>query len=346
MYTVHDILEQFRNLSKDQLQKGKLFEKMIAQFLLTDPQYANRLDKVWMWNEWPERWQEDNTGIDLVAQEKDTGDYWAIQCKFYKPGTTLKKEHISSFLADSTRVFDVDGQERTFAYRLIVSTSDNWGRNAENVIQDQSVPVGTLYLKDLADSAVDWSAFSIDTPQCMVLRQKKTLRDHQNEAIDAVLVGFETYDRGKLIMACGTGKTFTALRLAENEQLVPPTGRILFLAPSIHLVSQTLREWTAEASKPFHAFVVCSDTKVGKEEEDIRTHDLAYPATTDPEKLARALTRVSADRRTVVFSTYQSIQTVIDAQRIGELDAFDLVICDEAHRNAAHLQRRDQDEGR
>jgi predicted helicase len=330
MHTIHTILEQFRNLSKDQLQKGKLFEKMMAQFLRTDPQYANRLDAVWMWNEWPGRWKEDNTGIDLVALEKNTGHYWAIQCKFYDPGTPLKKEHVSSFLADSSKVFQVDGQEHAFAYRLIVSTSDKLGRNAEDVIQDQSVPVGTLYLNELADSPVDWSAFSIDTPQRMVLRQKKTLRDHQNEAIGAVVQGFEAHDRGKLIMACGTGKTFTALRLAEKQ--VPPTGRILFLAPSIYLVSQTLREWTAESFNPFHAFVVCSDTKVGKEEEDIRTHDLAYPATTDAKKLAQALKQVSADRRSVVFSTYQSIQTVIDAQRIGALDAFDLVICDEAHR--------------
>ncbi len=330
MHTIHTILDQFRSLSQDQLQKGKLFEKMMAQFLRTDPQYANRLDTVWMWNEWPGRWKEDNTGIDLVALEKDTGNYWAIQCKFYDPGTPLKKEHVSSFLADSGKVFQVDGVERTFSYRLIVSTTEKWGRNAEDVTLDQSVPVGTLYLNELADSPVDWSAFSIDQPQRMVLRPKKTLREHQNEAIHAVMEGFETVDRGKLIMACGTGKTFTALRLAEKQ--VPPTGRILFLAPSIYLVSQTLREWTAEAFNPFHAFVVCSDTKVGKEEEDIRTHDLAYPATTDADKLAKALKQASADRRSVVFSTYQSIDTVIDAQRIGALDAFDLVICDEAHR--------------
>jgi predicted helicase len=328
--TIHDILQEFRSLSHDELQKGKLFERMMAQFLRTDPQYSNRLETVWMWSEWPGRWKEDNTGIDLVALERDTGTYWAIQCKFYDPGTPLKKEHVSSFLADSGKVFQVDGVERTFSYRLVVSTTEKWGRNAEDVTLDQSVPVGTLYLNELADSPVDWSAFSIDKPQRMVLRPKKTLRDHQNEAITAVVEGFETHERGKLIMACGTGKTFTALRLAEKQ--VPPTGRILFLAPSIYLVSQTLREWTAEAFQPFHAFVVCSDSKVGKEDEDIRTHDLAYPATTDAAKLAQALKQASADRRSVVFSTYQSIQAVIDAQRIGALDTFDLVICDEAHR--------------
>ncbi len=328
--TIHTILDQYRRLSRDQLEQGKLFEKMIAQFLRTDPQYANELEAVWLWNEWPARWKEDNTGIDLVAQEKETGNYWAIQCKFYDPGAPLKKEHVSSFLADSSKTFEVDGKTCTFTYRLIVSTTEKWGRNAEDVILDQSVPVGTLYLNDLADSPIDWGLFSIDQPQHMVLRPKKTLRDHQNEAIKAVMDGFATHDRGKLIMACGTGKTFTALRLAEKQ--VPPTGRILFLAPSIYLVGQTLREWTAQAFNPFHAFVVCSDTKVGKEDEDIRTHDLAYPATTDAAKLAQALRAVSQDRRSVVFSTYQSIQTVIDAQRIGQLPEFDLVICDEAHR--------------
>jgi len=332
MTSLHTILDHYRQLSRDELEKGKLFEKMIAQFLKTDPQYANQIQEVWLYGDWPDRpanWKQDNTGIDLVARTSD-GDYWAIQCKFYDPGATLKKEHISSFLADSSKQFPINGQERTFAYRLIVSTTEKWGPNAEEVIRDQRVPVGTLYLDELADSPIDWSQFRIEIPQQMVLRPKKVLREHQKEAIKAVIQGFETHDRGKLIMACGTGKTFTALRLAEET--VPSTGRILFLAPSIYLVAQTLREWTAEASDPFHAFVVCSDTKVGREEEDLRTKDLAYPATTDPEKLAQAMQRASGDRRRVVFSTYQSIQTVIDAQRIGALDDFDLVICDEAHR--------------
>lgn len=329
--SIHDIINQYRSLSKDELQKGKLFERMMVQFLRTDPQYANQLDAVWMWNEWPDRWKEDNTGIDLVAQEKDTGNYWAIQCKFYDTTSPLKKEHISSFLADSGKEFHTaDGSLRTFSYRLIVSTTEKWGRNAEDVIQDQAISVGTLYLNELQESPVDWDQFSIEKPHQMVLRKKKELREHQREAIEAAQLGFEAHDRGKLIMACGTGKTFTALRLAEKQ--TPSNGRILFLAPSIYLVSQTLREWTAQSFNPFHAFVVCSDSKVGKEEEDIHTHDLAYPATTDAKKLAKALQAVTDDRRSVVFSTYQSIQVVIDAQAIGALDSFDLVICDEAHR--------------
>ncbi len=212
---------------------------------------------------------------------------------------------------------------------MIVSTTDKWSKHAEDALVDQSIPVTRLWFKDLADSPIDWHQFSLVNVKDIRLKPKKDLREHQAEAIGSVIEGFKEIDRGKLIMACGTGKTFTALRLAE--QTTPANGRILFLAPSISLVSQSLREWTAEALTPIHAFVVCSDTKVGKDEEDIRTHDLAYPATTDAKKLASAASEVSHDRRTVVFSTYQSIQVVADAQRL-DLGEFDLIICDEAHR--------------
>ncbi|MCE5361137.1 MAG: DEAD/DEAH box helicase, partial [Acidithiobacillus sp.] len=328
-------------LSRDELEKGKKFERMIAQYLLTDPEYANRLASVWLWEDWPDRWQANNTGIDLVAQERDTGNYWAIQCKFYDPSTTIKKEHVDSFIADANKVFDVDGQERRFSYCLIVSTSDKWGKNAEAVTERQSIPVYKLYINELADSPVNWDTFRIDQPQVMTLRPKKVLREHQEEAIKAVQEGFQTVDRGKLIMACGTGKTFTSLRLVEK--ITPEDGIVLFLAPSIYLVSQTLREWSAEALSPFHAFVVCSDSKVGREEEDIRIEDLAYPATTDPKKLIEAINGVCHDRRTVIFSTYQSIQAVIDAQKLGALPAFDLVICDEAHRTTGLTLPTDKD---
>ena len=84
---------------------------------------------------------------------------------------------------------------------------------------------------------------------------------------------------------------------------------------------------------PVHAFAVCSDTKVGKNEEDISAHDLAYLATTDAKKLVAAANALTRDRRTLVFSTYQSIQVLADAQQQG-FGAFDLIVSDEAHRTA------------
>ena len=130
-------------------------------------------------------------------------------------------------------------------------------------------------------------------------------------------------------MACGTGKTFTSLRLAERH--TKSRGNILFLVPSISLLSQTLREWTAEAEKPLAAYAVCSDSKVGKSEDMSRT-DLAIPASTDAGSLSKAMALQSdSSGMTVVFATYQSIKVLSEAQKKGVPD-FDLIICDEAHR--------------
>lgn len=329
--TIHDILDELRENVRDNRTIGDRFERLIANYLVTDPQYADRLEDVWLWSEWPDRSGKD-TGIDLVAKERATGEYWAIQCKFYLPETRLAKQDLDSFFTASGKRFATNEGECTFSNRMIVSTTDRWSSEAEKALENQQIPVERLRVQDLDESPIDWSQFSLKNPADIKLKAKKTLRDHQQEAMDATRLGFKEQDRGKLIMACGTGKTFTSLRLAEA--LVPKGGRILFLAPSISLVAQTLREWTAEATTPFHAFAICSDSKVGREQEDLKTHDLAYPATTNATKLAQYADTFAAndpDRRTVVFSTYQSIQVVSDAQAQG-LGEFDLIVCDEAHR--------------
>lgn len=326
--TFQELLNELAEAARTNRDKGTQFERLIANYLMTDPQYADRLSDVWLWSEWPDRWGSD-TGIDLVARERGTGDYWAIQCKFYDPANYIQLDGIANFLAASGKKFSTVDGDGSFSHRIIVSTTDKWGKHAEDALSDQTIPVSRLWFKDLADSPIDWSQFSLKNIKDIKLKKKKEPRPHQQEAIAAVQAGFAEADRGKLIMACGTGKTFTALRLMESH--VPAGGRVLFLAPSISLVAQSLREWTAESLTPFHAFVVCSDSKVGRDEEDISTHDLAYPATTDSRKLVRAAELLTKDRRTVVFSTYQSIQVVADAQKAGFGD-FDLIICDEAHR--------------
>lgn len=326
--TIAELLAEFRDAASTNRDMGNQFERLIANYLMTDPQYSDRLSNVWLWSEWPDRSGAD-VGIDIVARERGTGEYWAIQCKFYDPAYSVQKADIDSFFTASGKKFPTTEGEKSFSNRMIVCTTDKWSKHAEDALADQTIPVTRLWFKDLAESPIDWSQFSLSRLQDIRLKKKKDLREHQNEAIERVVEGFHEYDRGKLIMACGTGKTFTALRLAEKT--TPDNGKILFLAPSISLVAQTLREWTAEALTPIHAFVVCSDSKVGKDEEDIRTHDLAYPATTDAKKLAISAAALGKDRRTVVFSTYQSIQVVADAQKLG-LGEFDLIICDEAHR--------------
>ena len=210
-----DILRQLRDLSSDQRGKGRLFERLIASYLTRDPQYSDLLGDVWLWDEWSDRWGPD-MGIDIVAREKATGDYWAVQCKFFDPDHTIRKPDIDSFLSASGKKFDTNDGSRQFARRIVVSSTDKWNRNAEKAIEGQAIPVSRISLSNLAESPIDWSEFNLKRPHLIKYRPKKTPLPHQDEAIAAVIDGFKTSDRGKLIMACGTGKTFAALRLAES----------------------------------------------------------------------------------------------------------------------------------
>lgn len=318
-------------------EKGDRLERFAKRFFQTAMPYADLFDQVWLWSEWPDRWGSD-IGIDLVAREAGTDRYWAIQCKFYAPVQTLPKEGVEAFLAASGRHFTTnEGELRRFDERLIVSTTNRWSSQARRIIENQEPRVNVLGVEQFDESNIDWRRFYWDRPETLPTGPLKSLRNHQKEALDAVVDGLSEADRGQMIMACGTGKTFTALRIAENQRLVPDGGSVLVLVPSLALVGQTLREWAAQTERGFHAFTVCSDQQVSKDNDDITTRDLAYPATTDPAVLAdrvAAVTAAEPNKPTVVLSTYQSVQAVCDAQSRHGLDRFDLVICDEAHRTA------------
>jgi predicted helicase len=322
--SIQEVLEGLRLSSTGGRDKGDKFERLIASYLRTDPSWSSRFGKIWLWNEWPGRAGKPDTGIDLVAQERETGALAAIQCKFYDASHTLQKSDIDSF-------FTASGKSG-FSSRLIVSTTDKWSKHAEDALRGQQIPVTRLRVQDLDESSVDWSQFSLDAPEVMKRKDKKNLRPHQKLALTTVREGFLSHARGKLIMACGTGKTLTSLRIAED--LVPTGGSVLVLVPSISLLSQTLKEWTAEANAPLRPFAVCSDTKAGNrsDNEDISPYDLVFPPTTDTAKLYSQITGGGPKGKiTVIFSTYQSLPVVAEAQRKG-LPEFDLVICDEAHR--------------
>ncbi|MEU6884081.1 DEAD/DEAH box helicase [Streptomyces viridosporus] len=336
--TVHDVLRAIRNGATGNRDLGTRFEELMVQYLSTDPEWTKQFTRVWMWADWPgAEHDKRDTGIDLVAQDRETGGFCAIQCKFYEPHHTVRKEDIDSFFTASGK--------GAFTRRVIISTTDKWSDNAEAALDDQQIPVTRIGLSDIANSAVEWHlpAAGIDHEVQMTLRDPKTLRPHQKAAIDDVFAGFAEHDRGKLIMACGTGKTFTSLKIAERlQQERAEAGQgehttVLFLVPSIALLSQSLREWSYEAEVPLRAFAVCSDAQVGKQkaqgdDKDMSTHDLALPATTSSDKLMAQMASVeAAPGLTVVFSTYQSIATISAAQKQG-MPRFDLILCDEAHR--------------
>jgi predicted helicase len=338
MTTVHDVLRMIRETSVTNHERGSRFEKLMRSYLGIDPTWAEQFSKVWLWADWPgAAANKQDTGIDLVAQDRETGGFCAIQCKFYEPDHTVSKADIDSFFTASGK--------GSFTRRMIISTTEKWGPHAEEALEDQQIPVTRVGLADIAASPVDWRvpAPGVAVEVELSLHAKKQPRPHQADALDAVFAGFAGHDRGRLIMACGTGKTFTSLKVAERlqrERADRDEGQrtsVLFLVPSIALLSQSLREWSYEVTVPMRAFAVCSDTQVGKQrakgdDRDLATHDLALPATTDPARLITQMSSVDVDSgMTVVFSTYQSIDTIAAAQKQG-LGRFDLIVCDEAHR--------------
>ncbi|WP_245190965.1 DEAD/DEAH box helicase [Jannaschia formosa] len=321
------LLARFRETARTEREKGTYFENIAAVYLRHDPLQCALFSKVETYEEWAKARGEDATdsGIDLVATLADGSGFCAVQCKFYDASKKVDKADIDSF-------FTASGKEG-FVWRLIVDTSDgNWTDRAEKALEGQAIPTNRIGLSDLEASPILWSDF-VRTGEVKV-SESKTLRPHQQEALDAVRAGLTEADRGKLILACGTGKTFTSLRIAED--LVGVGGTVLFMVPSLALMSQAVREWTNDATLPLRSFAVCSDAKVGKRQgrqdtADIAIHDLAYPATTNGKALAAKMADAAPDAMTVVFATYQSIQVISAAQEAG-LGAFDLIVCDEAHR--------------
>lgn len=335
MTSLQSILTEFREAKRSNREMGDQFERLFKVYLENEPVYQERFSKVWLWSEWPDRSGPD-TGIDLVAEESNGTGLCAIQCKFYDPSYSLQKSDIDSFFTASGKA--------GFSSRIIVSTTDHWSPHAEAALENQAVPVTRINVHDMGDSVIDWSKFSLKNPQHVEVKAKNQLRHHQQEALDAVMQGFTENERGKLIMACGTGKTFTSLKIAEAvaRQQEDRSGRILFLVPSIALLNQTLSEWTQNTELSLMPFAVCSDTKVGKkaassDTPEISVSDLPINATTNPNRLIDAMKKFAGKYdpqkpgMTVVFSTYQSIEVIAKAQELG-LEPFDLVICDEAHR--------------
>ena len=333
------VLQKYRIDSYSERDKGSRFEELISRYLMTDPTYASMLDRVWSWMDFAGHTElgGGDTGIDLVARTKD-GEYWAIQCKCYAEDHPVTKADMDTFLSTSGRRFhDKDGKDTSFSLRVIVATTDNWSSNAIEVTKGQTIPVTIIGLNILESAPVDWDEIEAGVHGKDARHKAYELRDHQREALEAALNHYKEHDRGKMIMACGTGKTFTSLRITEAilDRDVPADGKgcVLFLAPSISLVGQTLREWTANASRPIIPICVCSDPTVTKRksEDDIgeRVEDLGMPATTNPGRIAFAY--MTSKDTVVIFSTYQSLDAVIAAQNHG-LPEFDLIICDEAHR--------------
>jgi len=342
-----NILHKYRTQSASYQEQGERFERLIQAYLVSDPMYAPMFSHVWMWEEFPfrESLGGTDTGIDLVCKTHE-GGYWAVQCKCYSETTTIDKGAVDSFLATSSRQFkDENEQLIPFAHRLWISTSSLWGPNAEEALKNQTPPVSRLTSWQLESAPIDWEILDKGLQGELARTDKKSPHDYQEVAIAKVHDGFNAADRGKMIMACGTGKTFTSLCIAQNE--TDHNGFVLFLVPSIALLGQTLQAWSGDAEHNIKPICVCSDSRITKKyskNEDQDTFgvlDLALPASTNVPDVAYQMKTALRSKKKgmkVIFSTYQSIDVIIAAQRqiqTGKEDGFgtfDLVICDEAHR--------------
>jgi predicted helicase len=336
--TIHELLAELRSSALDEQDKGTKFERLVRAYLESEPEWTSKFETVVPWMEW-DRSDGQDRGIDLVAKLRDADGFAAIQCKFYAENRKVDKAAIDSFLAASL----APQFEFAKGELYVFDTAAGWTENVEKQLVGVAQRIPVSYLED---AAIDWSQFSWLTPEVVVSTEPKKLRPHQTKALENVRAGFETHDRGKLIMACGTGKTFTSLRIAED--LVGESGSVLFLVPSIQLLSQSLREWMANAAVDIRPFAVCSDVRVGRrvntDDADDSIIDLTSPATTNAATLVQRMNagKRAKARMSVVFATYQSIDVVAEAQRLGA-PAFDLIVCDEAHRTTG-VTLADQDE--
>ena len=341
----NELLKRIEEVSSSQRDKGTRFETLSRVFFEeAKSEYSGRFTKVQTFAEWSRTtpnfpFSKQDIGIDLVATRAEDGLYAAIQCKFYGQDERVDSASIDSFIAASSN-------PEFFAERIVIATNsaDKWTNHARQKMAFAKPAIQLLTREDLGNADIDWASYMQDPTTVKKVAPRKP-RPYQQDAIERVINGFETQDRGKLIMACGTGKTFTSMKIAERfvEKGATKNAPIMFLVPSLSLLSQTLSDWKQNCKYDIHAFAVCSDTKTGKADlEDIDNlfvqSELRYPATTNAQTLIKDYkelqTKSNGKQLTVVFSTYQSIEVIHEAQKNGEFPEFALTICDEAHRTA------------
>ncbi len=332
------LFELLADRHKSPQDRGRVFERLMGYAFQRHPDVYGpaRFKAVWRWMEWPDREAHGylgDVGIDLVAEQTEAwgGGLCAIQTKFFAESHKIAKGDVDTFLSASSAA--------TFSNRILVVTSD-LSNHAQTMVSKTSPRCEVVSRADIESWPVDWPEF-LDTPERLAFESVRySPHPYQSEAVQKVVSGLADSDRGKLILPCGTGKSVVSLWIAE--QVASVGGRVLYLVPSIALMGQTMREWARQADPqvPHRYIGICSDTRAGRNDEDADMAELAMPVTTDPNKIAGTLKEVHPEAMTAVFCTYQSLELVADAQAKGA-PAFDLVLCDEAHRTTGIQESAD-----
>lgn len=346
MATFEELIEQVNDNLDKQRDRGTAFEKMVVAYLKNEPTYKQKYEDVWMLNEVPEKYHisKKDTGVDIVAKDYD-GNLTAVQAKFYKG--KIGKSEIDSFVAETAK--------DAYSAGMVVSTIDEWNKNAQATLENTTKPFTRIGLNQLKHANFDWEKFSFAKEnKNLSIKKPKKLRPYQEKAINNAVNYFEDHDRGKLIMAPGTGKTFTSLKIAEAEMRKQKKQdfKVLYLVPSIQLLSQTLFNWNDDISEDIHmtSLSVVSDRKANKKknknDDDLGAIDIGFEPTTNAGDLVNHYKLIQEHKlpnnMTVVFSTYQSIDVIKQAQKNG-FPEFDLIVADEAHRTASSYAEKEGD---
>lgn len=325
---IEGIFEQIIEESTDTKQQGSRYERAVKFFLENDPAWSSRLEMVWLWKDAPTNdGSKKDLGIDLVALDYD-GSFWAVQAKCYS------KKRL--YEGDVTTFIGTAALDSRYDHLMIADSVQEWSQNLLKVVHNEhnSKDVVRVSIDDIKAANLGWNAFVHG-----VKPSKRKVHEplpHQGKAIEGVKKTLNDHDRCSVFMACGTGKTLMALRAAEE---LCPGGTVLFLAPSISLVSQSMRAWSNEVREKINPYVICSDSTASDLGADAESYgsllDVPFPATTNPKTVANRFHKIH-EGLNVIFSTYQSIDKVHEAQQLG-LPDFDLAICDEAHRTTGVL---------
>ncbi len=314
--------------------QGSRWEDIIVAFLTSDPLYRKRFAEVHLWKDWAAGRTESkqDKGIDIVAVRYD-GGLCAVQCKFKSDSTKkLGKGDVDSFIANAS--------PSKYEDRIVAFSGFGVSRNLEQQLLDNDVQL--LAGMVLSQANVSWGELATAGKGMLVRKPLKKIRDYQREAIEKLKeeLNIRKNQKATLVMACGSGKTYTSQ--IATEELAGGGKRVLYAVPSLALMAQTIRAWCEEEDfegrgVKLAVIPVCSDTQVGKAggSGQRRAADLAQleiPPTTDSQEIMQQMA-VSLDHQTmlVLFSTYQSLPQVLEAQKLGAPD-FDFGFMDEAHR--------------
>ena len=309
------ILEKISHATMNNRTKGSIFEKL-STHLLRERDTQGEYKSIDLWTDWKYRDKKKDTGIDIVIETKEN-DFIAVQCKFYTKNKLQLSDLESYFSLLQSGVEDI-----YFKKGILITTTDISSEVSNTIAQiSKKIPIELITLQDFLQSSIDWDKFD-PTKNKLEIQAKKKPKPHQQEALNAVKEYFNdpSNTRGKLIMACGTGKTFTSLKITETLT-DSKNSIILFLAPSIALIGQTFREYAIQKSENFIACIVCSDSTAAKGEDDLDTKELPRKPSTNPQDIIEAYKKAQKNNeRFIIFSTYQSIEQIKKAQQLDSKD--------------------------